>query len=612
MTAPVEQDRLPGLAESWRRIRLLAAFVRPHRALFWLAVVTSLTGTLCGLAVPFLFKQAIDRGIATGKLEAVYALVGAAVVAIVGSWAMVVLSTRASMWGFRTVNDLRVALFKHVQQQGLDFFHVQRTGVVISRLTNDIDALENLVSDGVFMVFVSMATLCGIEAFLFSMDWRLALATNAILPLMITATVLFRTHSGRAYRVVRERMGLVTAFLAERLGGMRVLQAFAAEERSMREFHEVHEQYRRVNMTTVRLNAAYFPALDFLKTVGTAIVLLYGGWLTGHDALTFGVLFAFITYLNDFFDPIQQLSQFYGSFLSAMAALEKIVNMLEIEPTVKNPPDGIRPTSMRGHVRFNGVSFRYADESPEVLHDVNLDIAPGETVALVGHTGAGKSTIVRLLARFWDPSEGSITIDGIDLREFDLPSLRRQLGIVPQEGFLFSGTIADNIRFGNPDASDEDVRAAAEAAGAAEFIDSLEDGWNTSVGERGGRLSAGQRQLVSFARALLMNPAMLVLDEATSSVDVATEQRMNEGLRRLVQGRTAFIVAHRLSTIRDADRILVVDDGRVVEQGSHEELLAAGGRYAQLYGSWRGGQRTIEQCLDDVIEDRTPAGPSGG
>jgi ATP-binding cassette subfamily B protein len=399
------------------------------------------------------------------------------------------------------------------------------------------------------------------------------------------ATAWFRKRSGRAYRRVRETLGAVTATLAEDIAGMRVLQSFTREPAALTNFQQVSATYRDANMQTVVLSGTYFPAIDFLSTVATGVVLGYGGWLVFEGHTSIGTLVAFLGYLTNFFDPVQQLSQLYNTFLSAVAALDKISALMDEEPEVVDPPGAVSLDEAAGRIAFEEVRFAYG-RGPEVLHGIDLDVPAGTTVALVGHTGAGKSTIAKLLARFYDPTEGRITMDGVDLRAVTQESLRRQLGIVPQEGFLFAGTLAENVAFGRRDATREEIEAAITAVGADEFVERLEDGYDTQLGERGSRLSLGQRQLVAFARALLADPRVLILDEATSSVDIGTERKIEQALRRLLHGRTAFIIAHRLSTIRDADLIVVLEHGQIVEQGTHDELLARRGLYLSLYGDW--------------------------
>ncbi|MEO6866618.1 MAG: ABC transporter ATP-binding protein, partial [Gaiellales bacterium] len=528
---------LPTLRVNARRLRYLASFVRPHLRECIASIVSAVGVTVFAMLTPFLFKQAIDRG-GIGQsagsnsvdLGVVQLWIGFALVATLLNYISETLNLRWQIWTVRVINDLRTSLYAHVQRQGLDFFSRQRTGVVISRLTNDIEALAQLVSEGVFMLFVNVLQLLLIEAFLFALDWRLALAVNVIFPVMIAGTIAFRYYSARAYRRTRERMAHVTAFLAESLGGMRVVQAFAAEERADEEFERTNVHYREANMETIWQSALYFPAVELLGTIGTGIVLWYGGFLADRDLVTVGVIFAFLLYLENFFDPIQQLSQFYGSFLSAMAALDKIMGVMETEPTILDAPNARQLDPVRGAVRFDHVSFRYNDDGPEVLRDIDLDVTAGETVALVGHTGAGKSSFVKLLTRFYDPTRGAVRLDGVDLRELEQRWLRRSMGIVPQEGFLFSGTVRENIAYGMPDAELERIEQAARAIGADVFINELEHGYDSEVGERGSRLSAGQRQMIAFARAMLIDPPLLVLDEATSSVDVETELRLADGL----------------------------------------------------------------------------------
>jgi ABC-type multidrug transport system fused ATPase/permease subunit len=575
---------------SWRRTRrrigALARLTRPYRGRTALSIVSLLAATATALAPPFLAKYAVDDGIRRHDLGKLWWIVGAFVLAGLLNWAMSYVQTYLTGWvGERILADLRIALFRHLQRLSLGFYERTRAGVIISRLTNDVEAIDQLVTDGVSSLVQNSLTLIGTAILLFILDWRLALATLAVIPLMSIATVIFRVRSTRAYRAVRERLGLVTATLAEDIAGMRVVQAFTREQANTRNFKAVSERYRDANMETVVLNGLYFPFVDLLSSIALAVVLGYGGHLYFNGDVTLGTLFAFMLYVQNFFDPVQQLSQLYNTFLSATAALDKIMDVMEEEPEVLDRPGAKPLPTVDGRVHFEGVRFGYAN-GPDVLHELELDVPAGTTVALVGHTGAGKSTIAKLLARFYDPRSGRITIDGHDLRDVTQASLRHQLGIVPQEGFLFAGTVTDNIAFGRPDATREEVVQAAQTVGAHEFILRLEDGYDTELQERGSRLSLGQRQLVALARALLADPRLLILDEATSSVDIGTEQKIERALRLLLSGRTAFIIAHRLSTIRDADLIVVLEHGRIVEQGSHDELLARRGLYTSLYGDW--------------------------
>jgi ABC-type multidrug transport system fused ATPase/permease subunit len=575
---------------SWQRTRrrlgTLARLTRPYRARTLLSIVSMLLATATALAPPFLAKFALDDAINQQNLTRLWWIVGAFLVAGLLNWGMSYAQTYLTGWvGERILADLRNRLFDHLQRLSLGFYERNRAGVIISRLTNDVEAIDQLVTDGVTSLVQNTLTLVGTAILLFVLDWRLGLATLVVIPFMSVATFIFRTRSARAYAAVRERLGLVTATLAEDIAGMRIVQAFTREKANIRNFREVSERYRESNMQTVVLNGLYFPFVDLLSTLALAVVLGYGGHLYFQGDVTLGTLFAFMLYVQNFFDPVQQLSQLYGTFLSATAALDKIVDVLDQQPEVIDNPGAKALPHVGGNVAFEGVRFGYGD-GPEVLHGLDLDVPAGTTVALVGHTGAGKSTIAKLLARFYDPREGRIAIDGRDLRDVTQASLRGQLGIVPQEGFLFAGTVTENIAFGRPDARPEEVVRAAETIGAHDFILRLEDGYETQLQERGSRLSLGQRQLVALARALLADPRILILDEATSSVDIGTERRIEQALRTLLAGRTAFVIAHRLSTIRDADLIVVLEHGRLVEQGTHDELLRRRGLYLSLYGDW--------------------------
>ena len=574
-----------------RRLGVLWRLTKPYRLRTFLSGFSLLAATATALAPPLLAKHALDDALDGTTGAALVVVVVVFVLFGLANWGMTYVETYMTGWvGERILADLRAQLFGHLQKLSLGFYERNRAGVLISRMTNDVEAIDQLVTDGITTLAQSTLMLSGTALLLIFLDWELALVTLSVIPFMIIATAIFRSRSSRAYSSVRERLGLVTATLAEDIAGMRMVQAFVREQRATENFRTVARSYRDSNMETVVLNGLYFPFVSLLSTLALAIVLGYGGHLYFQGAIALGTLFAFMLYINNFFDPVQQLSQLYNTFLSATAALDKIVAVLDEEPEVADRR-GARPLPhISGDVRFEDVHFAYGlrggQLSEEVLHGIDLDVPAGTTVALVGHTGAGKSTIAKLLARFYEPTSGRITIDGNDLNDVTMESLRRQLGIVPQEGFLFAGTVAENIAFGKPGATPEEIVRAAQTVGAHDFILRLEDGYETQLGERGSRLSLGQRQLVAFARALLADPRILILDEATSSVDIGTERTIERALRTLLADRTSFVIAHRLSTIRDADLIVVLEHGQVIEQGSHEELIARQGLYTSLYGDW--------------------------
>jgi ABC-type multidrug transport system fused ATPase/permease subunit len=597
----------------WRKVRWLFTLLGPYRRQVIMMMVALVLATAATLAPPFLVGKAISDGVLARDEGMLVLIISLFVAAALVNWGAGYLQTYLVGWvGERALQDLRIRIFTHLQRMSIGFFTRNRPGVLISRITNDVDALDQLISTGVVTLFSSTLTLLGVVVIMLALDVQLALVVFLTFPVLAVASIAFRIVAASAYRITRERIAEVTAYLQESLSGVRVVRSFAQERRHVTRMGELNELNRQANMKTVYLNASYFPAVELLSAIGTAVILLYGGYqaldLSGaaRDA-QIGVLVAFVGYLSTFFDPIQQLSNLYTTYQQGMAALDKIFDLLDTKPDMVDKPDADDPGTLRGEIEMDHVWFSYGldraaglrrssgkiERSGEeegdaawALRDVSIHVPAGQTLALVGETGAGKSTFAKLVSRFYDPQRGRVLVDGRDLHDLKASCLRSQLGIVPQEGFLFSGTVRENIAFGRPNAGDKQVEAAADVIGAGDFIRRLPKGFDSEVGERGVALSAGQRQLIAFARALLAEPRILILDEATSNVDVRTERLIESGLERLLEGRTAIVIAHRLSTIRGADRIAVLEQGRIVESGTHDDLIAAGGRYDELYGTW--------------------------
>ena len=578
--ARTPQERAENRGETARR---LLGELRPYRRSLALALVLVVIGALSQAGGPWLIGRAIDRNILGDDPGGLYGTMSL----LFGVYVAGTLATRGQIRQVGTVGQsvlasLRRRIFERLQSLPLKYFDRHPAGDLMSRVTNDVDTLNQLLSQGITQILGSLFSLVGIVVAMLVLDWRLAVVCFAIIPVMLLTNVFFARRARRAFRTTRQTVSDVTAGLQEEIIGVREAQAFNRTEANIERFRERNAANRAANIQAVAITSAFAPAIDVLSTLATAVVICYGGYLVVMGTLTVGLLTAFLIYVQQFFRPIQLASQVYTQAQAALAGAERIYEILDEEPEPPDPPDAERLEEVEGRIEFESVTFAYEAGRP-VLRDVSFEVEPGQTVALVGPTGAGKTTIANLIPRFYDAAEGSVRVDDRDVREVERRSVRRHIATVLQEPFLFSGTVAENIGYGRLDATREEIEAAARAVSAHDFIMALPEGYDTPLGTGGGTLSGGQRQIISFARAVLADPRILILDEATSNIDTRTEVLIQEALRTLLGGRTSVVIAHRLSTIRKADVILVIESGRVAERGTHASLLSTGGLYADLY-----------------------------
>ncbi len=566
-------------------LRRLFDYLRPHSAPLLLAGGLVVLNALFKLASPYLIGEAVDRHIVTGDLTGLHRTMLLLLGAYVGEMLTQTLQFFITIAvGQRVLYTMREQVFHKFQELSLRFFDRSEAGDLMSRLTNDTEAINRTLNAGLAQFVGNIFFLAGVLVAMLFVNWQLALISMIVLPLMFASTFFFSKRVRAASRVSREKLGEVSTELEANISGVRVVQAFGREQETLREFRRVNAANRDANVTAQTINAAFRPTLDIFSTVGVALVLGVGGMMALEGAITVGVIVTFLGYVRRFFQPVRMIGMLYAQVQTAIAAAERIFALLDERTEVEDAPDAAPLPEAEGHIRFEDVTFGYAADEP-VLREVSFEAQPGEMIAIVGPTGAGKTTMVNLLMRFYDVDAGRILVDGRDARAIQQESLRAQVGMVLQDTFLFSGTVLDNIRYGKLEATDDEVIAAAETAGADSFIRRLPDGYATELGERGSSLSQGQRQLIAIARAILADPRILILDEATSSVDTRTERVIQAALARLMTGRTSIVIAHRLSTIRNADQVLVLCRGRIIERGTHAELLERGGFYYKLYAS---------------------------
>jgi len=574
-------------------LKRLLRYVQPYWKPLLLTSFLLLSQTILNLLPPLFQREIVDQVIGHRDLSHLPTLIGI----LIAVYFLLQIVDFGDLYirhalGERVIFDLRVSIYAHLQRLSLSFFEQTSTGELMSRVTNDVNALEQFVTHGVALTALDLLRLIGAVGVLLWLDWRLALVVLAPLPIIAAALRWFNRQVRPIYRQVRDRLGDINAKLQDNLAGIQVIQAFGQEEAEMSSFYDTSAQYYRERVRAIRTWSTFFPSLRFISMLGGVLVLGFGARMVVNDQLSLGTLVAFLSYITSFYDPLRRLTEVDNVFQQAIAAGARIMELLDAEPEINDAPDAIVLEEVRGDVRFEDVHFRYGDED-EVLHDIEFHIAPGEVVALVGPSGAGKTSIANLLCRFYDPNHGRILLDGHDLRHIQIRSLRRHISVVLQDTFLFNTTVRENLRYGKPDATNEEMVAAAKAAHAHDFITQLPYGYDTEIGERGVKLSGGQKQRLALARAILADPRILILDEATSSVDAEAEYLIQQALEEVLRGRTSLVIAHRLSTIRNADKIIALEQGRIREVGSHRELLSQGGLYSQLY------QRQLELATSD-------------
>jgi ABC-type multidrug transport system fused ATPase/permease subunit len=574
---------IEGKVFDWRITRSLLQYLTPYRREMIRGLILMIVSSGLALLAPYLIKRTIDDYIASGDLAGLTLMASLTLLTYAGDFVATWRRRYSlSLVGNSVLRAMRARLFEHYQKLSMSYFDEHGTGSLISRMLSDVGVINELLSEGLIAMLSDILIIFSIIIVMLIINTQLALITFAVLPFMVVATLLFGAKARPAYRRTREKVSILTGRLAEDLGAMRVIQAFSEEDRMSREFDKINQDNRDARLSAVMLSAIFTPVMEMLSILATSIILWFGGRAVAQGTVTLGVIVAFLSYVARLFQPVINLSMVYNTWQAAMAGGERVQEILDLEPAIKDGPDAVDLPTLRGKVVFDHVSFRYVPDAP-VLQDVSFSIEPGATVALVGPTGAGKTTIASLLMRFYEINEGHIYIDDVDIHDIQIASLRKRLGVVPQEPFLFQGTIADNIAFGRPDAPREEIIEAAKAANAHGFTTALAKGYDTEVLEGSANLSLGQRQLICLARVILASPDILVLDEATSSVDLRTEALIQNAMDLLMQGRTSLVIAHRLITIQRADLILVIDGGRIVERGTHRELLQHDGVYAQLY-----------------------------